>query len=579
MLAGCSSSEQSGGPPAVSDCDRACLEGFVDSYLDALVAGDPSRLPLADDVVFVENNQRLELGEGTWRTITGLGNYRHYFADVTGGQVGLIGVVEENGTKIIYDLRLAITDGAIKEIEALAIRDPNGAMLYEERGAPHPKFLETVPPEQRLPREQLIAVANSYLAGMQNNDPNGDYSFFHDECDRWEHARETTNQDPAAYGHSTDRVFVTLTCREQFETGFLGFVTRIRDRRYIVVDEERQTVLGFATLDHNGTIRSIPLSRGETFVVPPYFSSPRTLQVGEAWRVEDGKLRQIEMTLTELPYGAQPAFPTGDDWLALPTGSAPPPAAPVQCNRRCFESFVDVLVTALIRRDPLIVPGGDTLRYTENGQQLAVGDGLWGTLTAVGDRVVAVDPVAQTAVLVVTTVETDVPGLLFARFALDGDQVAELEAVIVRHEFTGERGGTLTLFAPRLRQGFDPATVALTDPALQLDPPVGTVTEPEVLAAAVAATTAEIAIPGVAARDRRTWVIDSERGLVVDFAFLDVANSEGAPPEESAAAPAVSTGPYTLMEATLYKTVGDATNVATKATLVVPYGENIAIIQ
>jgi hypothetical protein len=359
----------------------------------------------------------------------------------------------------------------------------------------------------------------------------------------------------------------------------LGFVTRIRDRRYVVVDEERQTVLGFATLDHNGTIRAIPLSRGETFVVPPYFSSPRTLQVGEAWRVEDGKLRQIEMTLTELPYGAQPAFPTGDDWLALPTGSAPPPAAPVQCNRRCFESFVDVLVTALIRRDPLIVPGGDTLRYTENGQQLAVGDGLWGTLTAVGDRVVAVDPVAQTAVLVVTTVETDVPGLLFARFALDGDQVAELEAVIVRHEFTGERGGTLTLFAPRLRQGFDPATVALTDPALQLDPPVGTVTEPEVLAAAVAATTAEIAIPGVAARDRRTWVIDSERGLVVDFAFLDVANSEGAPPEESAAAPAVSTGPYTLMEATLYKTVGDATNVATKATLVVPYGENIAIIQ
>jgi hypothetical protein len=153
-----------------------------------------------------------------------------------------------------------------------------------------------VPPEARLPRDQLIAVANRYLSGMERNNPNGDYSFFHDDCDRWEHARQTTNHDPAAYGHSTDRVFVTLSCREQFETGFLGFVTRIRDRRYVIVDEERQSVFGFALLDHNGTIRSIPLSRGETFVVPPYFSSPRTLQVGEAWRIEDGKLRQIEMS-------------------------------------------------------------------------------------------------------------------------------------------------------------------------------------------------------------------------------------------------------------------------------------------
>jgi hypothetical protein len=244
----------------------------------------------------------------------------------------------------------------------------------------------------------------------------------------------------------------------------------------------------------------------------------------------------------------------------------------VQCNRRCFESFADVLATALLRRDPHILPGASTLRYTENGQQLAVGDGLWGTVTAFGDRIVAVDPVAQTAVLVAATVETDVPGLLFARFALDGDQVAELEAVIVRHEFTGERGGTLTLFAPRLRRGFDPAAVALTDPALQLDPPVGSVTEPEVLAAAVAATVAESELPGVTARDRRTWVIDSERGLVVDFAVLDVANDETTSAEDRVAAPAESTGPYSLLTANLYKTAGSTASVAASAVRVLPYG-------
>ena len=44
-------------------CERACLTGFLDRYLDALVAQDPSRLPLARTVKFTENGQRLDLKE------------------------------------------------------------------------------------------------------------------------------------------------------------------------------------------------------------------------------------------------------------------------------------------------------------------------------------------------------------------------------------------------------------------------------------------------------------------------------------------------------------------------------------
>ena len=32
---------------AQGNCDRACLEGFVDTYLDAWIARDPKKLPLA----------------------------------------------------------------------------------------------------------------------------------------------------------------------------------------------------------------------------------------------------------------------------------------------------------------------------------------------------------------------------------------------------------------------------------------------------------------------------------------------------------------------------------------------------
>lgn len=46
-------------------CDRACLEGFVNQYLDAPVAHNPFGLPLAARVKFSENDQLLDLGCGT----------------------------------------------------------------------------------------------------------------------------------------------------------------------------------------------------------------------------------------------------------------------------------------------------------------------------------------------------------------------------------------------------------------------------------------------------------------------------------------------------------------------------------
>ena len=80
---------------ASSACDRACLSGFVDRYLDALVAHDPSRLPVAKFVKYTENGQHIELGDGFWRTATGKGNYKFYVDDPEAGQVGFEGTMQK----------------------------------------------------------------------------------------------------------------------------------------------------------------------------------------------------------------------------------------------------------------------------------------------------------------------------------------------------------------------------------------------------------------------------------------------------------------------------------------------------
>ena len=82
-------------------CDRVCLEGFVDLYLEALVEHDSSRLPLTQNARYTENGQALQMNDGMWQVATAVGDKKLYFADPVSGQVGFRGIVEENGHKQI----------------------------------------------------------------------------------------------------------------------------------------------------------------------------------------------------------------------------------------------------------------------------------------------------------------------------------------------------------------------------------------------------------------------------------------------------------------------------------------------
>ncbi len=455
------------GPAAAKPkgCDRACLEGFVGQYLTALAAHDPSKLPLARGARFTENAQPLRLGEGSWVTVEKIGRYRHVFSDPQGGNVAAITTVTESGQGAIFDLRLKVQDRRITEVETQIIRDPRGAARYETLGQPAPEWLQPVPAAQRIPRETLIASVNKYFTGMQRNDPKGDYSFFDPDCNRLEHAVQTTNlKVREAYGHSNDTEFSSMTCEQQFQTGFLGFVTELRDRRFVVVDEERQAAFAFVDLDHNGTVRVLRASTGEK--VPAYFDVPRTLQVGEAFKLRGDKLWRIEMTLTELPYGMKPAWPAQPE-PPKPDLSAPKPP----CERECLEGLLGQVLQAMMDHDPKKAPLAADVRYTENGQALTPGDGLWGTATAIampGDGLAALGPNSSAFKLALADPatgqvgylgavnENGTPGMLALRIKETGGKATEIEAVVVREESTGPRGGTVTLFAPRLLAPFNP---------------------------------------------------------------------------------------------------------------------------
>src|SRR5262245_16192982 len=131
------SSAASAQPRVVPSCDRACLEGYVDRYLDAMLANEVTPKLFARDVKFTENGVRLPLGnEGLWFGMSGKGKYKFYVPDVETQQIAFIGTVIENtsargantgqGTLVAIALRLKVVGGLITEVEQLAIRPDTG---------------------------------------------------------------------------------------------------------------------------------------------------------------------------------------------------------------------------------------------------------------------------------------------------------------------------------------------------------------------------------------------------------------------------------------------------------------------
>jgi len=423
-----------------------------------LEAHDPYRLSTTEDVIYVENSQILPLepGVGDWGVAGKFGKYRHILADPESMQVAAITTGTENGVGTIYIVRLKVEDdGNISEIETQITRDAVGAARYENMTKPEAIWLEVVPPEQRISRAKLIAQTDKYYTGMERNDPKGNYSFFDKDCNRLEDGLQTTNQktgDP--YGHSNDTAFASLGCEAQFQTGFLGFVTKIRDRRYPVVDEERQAVLAITIFDHNGTVRELPSVNGTSSPIPPYFDVPRTLAASEAFRLRGDKLFRIEMTLTEVPYGMRSAFVAGPSADLQGPGTNVTTLANCDSNRACLDSVLDSVLQAILANNTSKLPLARSVRYSENGQFLAIGDGLWETIQYISrpgvDDYAArfVDPSSGTVAYWGLTKEQSTPGVLILRVMVESDKITEIEAISVRAEFSGTRGGTQTLMRP-----------------------------------------------------------------------------------------------------------------------------------
>jgi hypothetical protein len=305
---------------AQADCDRACLKSALDQYLGAVIKHDPAAAPLALGFRQTENAINVPPGAGVWKTVTALGKVQRRFLDPVSGQAGYYGIVEEGGGSAIVTVRVRVQNKKLAEAEWYLARagDP-GLNGPAQAGRPpanlfNPDYLaanpppeRTLPKGQRLKREELVAIVNSYFDGITSHDRT--VALVHDGCGRVENGSPAPAGRFLPPGPPRGTPAPAANANNDCMSGMANFnLSMVAARRFPVVDEEAGIALGLAV-----------------FIRRPGSPTPRNV-FSEWFVVDEGKIRTIYTAMYyPEPERAVPNWPPYDGNWPLPASIVPAP--------------------------------------------------------------------------------------------------------------------------------------------------------------------------------------------------------------------------------------------------------------
>ncbi len=298
----------------VKDCNRECLVGFMDGYMNAIYQHDPKIVPpLAVDVRMTENTGRMDVGEGVlWRSKVDPTSFKIYVADPVTGQVAMQARLMIQGRNALVAVRLKVDRGHISEIEQLYDRNINDAAI-PLLTTPRPGLVTDIPPAGQSSRDVLAYAANSYFDALEGDD--GKIAAFADDCVRHENGYQTVNNpppggrmmpapplpDPKTPQGQEQLKFSMLTCAQQIDSKIFAYMKHIRPRHALIIDQQKGVATMFVLFVHDGT------RRGAAPDAPP--GMLMNAMIVESFGIRGGKIHEVEaMPFVTIPYGL------GDGW-------------------------------------------------------------------------------------------------------------------------------------------------------------------------------------------------------------------------------------------------------------------------
>jgi len=263
------------------NCDRDCLTGMMTRFVDALVAHDPSLLPLADDVRYTEDSRFAELGEGIWQSVTANGGFRQDYIDTREQIAAAHVLLHEDDTQVLYSALLYIENMQITGIETLVQRVGSGGFFQPtELGAPIRGMNDPIPAGMRNTRDEMIRIALTYPEGLRIGNFTDGRTPFADEAYRVENGVITADQ--------------TDERRRMYEQNIIvhpGIIPSVA-----AVDEDNGTVLLWMNFGHTGDSYGVG----------------NALVTFEAFKVWGGEIHSVNAFFKGLPISTARFWPSAD---------------------------------------------------------------------------------------------------------------------------------------------------------------------------------------------------------------------------------------------------------------------------
>ncbi len=400
--------------------DRADLVELMDQYLAALVNHDPAGLPLAEDVKLVENTEVTPIGEGLWKTSTAgaTTDYKIYVADPVEQSVGFMGLHEENGKPIQLGVRLKLENGRIAEIDHMIwrlISDPMPAGLMKPRAG----LIEPSIDSEKVSREAMVKAALAYYDAIEQND--GSVAPFADECQRHEGGIASANSKAPLPEGAEETIgslaqFGRMKCGEQLDTGVMGYITDINQRRVAAVDEAMGLVMIFSMFNHDGEPDPLPIVNVPGFTERPNEWGQFNVGAAHIYKIRSGKIYEIEaMACLGMPHQAS------DGW---------------NLSRPALEERMDQYLAALAANAPSGLPLADDVTLVENTQKIPVGEGLWQTATGgpTDFKIIVGDPDAGEVAFMGVIEENQKPTIAAIRLKFVEQEIRAIDHIVIHNE-------------------------------------------------------------------------------------------------------------------------------------------------
>jgi hypothetical protein len=318
-LAGCIAQVGAKAPkaPAATTCDRECLKTLADSYLAALVAHDPHKVPLAADVKIIENAKRISSGQGLWQTTTaGPTEFKIVVPDPYSQEVGGMVMMESGGKPVQVGFRLKLANGKIMEAEHM-IAVPREQVMGNLK-TPRAAIPMDVPYEYRDSRGRLVHIAKSYYDALDDN--NGYLAPFAPDCERHENGIRTAPSGGVASGPALPGgparppgLVGMQDCTSQINSQTFEYITVIDDRRVQVADEQTGLALGFSHFHHAMTKKEFKILNDPSRDVVKMDFAPFDLPAMHIFKIWGGQIHEIEAMGFPAPYNSPTGWESSSD--------------------------------------------------------------------------------------------------------------------------------------------------------------------------------------------------------------------------------------------------------------------------